>query len=215
MKASALGAVVAALACGSAHASVITYELTGTASYTLGGVAHSGLIDITGVGDTAGVVSQPRPGGKILELNGTATGLDAAPFAISISLTGVGAFDVVGTGYVFDLLNGTESFAGFGGAANTDFLYVRSALLSSYDLASALTPITVNWIDPGGSGVLTTGGQLQFASISNAQFSARVDRAAGPAGAAPEPATWAMMLLGFSGLGAALRTARRKASTAA
>jgi hypothetical protein len=31
------------------------------------------------------------------------------------------------------------------------------------------------------------------------------------AGAVPEPATWAMMLIGFGGLGLALRTARRRA----
>ena len=208
-RALALGAVVAALACGSARANVITYDLTGTASYMLAGVAHSGFVDIQGVGDTTRVVSQARAGGQLLELNGTLPPLNNAPFAMSVTLTGVGAFNVIGAGYVFDLLNAT--LAGFGTVAGADFIYIRSALLDHYDMVSALAPVSGVWSPAAGS-VATTGGQLSFTSLSNAQFGARVTPSPAipsPAASAPEPATWALLLTGVGGLGATLR-ARRK-----
>ena len=42
-----------------------------------------------------------------------------------------------------------------------------------------------------------------------------INGAAGATGATPEPSTWALMLLGFGGLGATMRRARRKTALAA
>lgn len=211
IKALALGAAVAVLACGSAHAAVITYELTADATYTLAGVAHTGFIDIRGVGDTANLVSQPYPGSRTLALNGTAFPINNAPFAISIDLAGLGTFTVTTPSYVYDLQNG--ELAAFG-SVGFDFIYFRTPLLDPYDMISNLAPVTGNWLSTDGSSVATTGGRLAIASYNNGQFSAHVAPArpgAGPAAAAPEPATWALMLLGFGGLGASLRYRRRTA----
>jgi hypothetical protein len=54
---------------------------------------------------------------------------------------------------------------------------------------------------------------LDVATIGTFQFSNEISTFA-PAAAVPEPSTWAMMLLGFVGLGFAFRQSRRKASVA-
>ncbi|THD53370.1 MAG: PEP-CTERM sorting domain-containing protein [Phenylobacterium sp.] len=43
----------------------------------------------------------------------------------------------------------------------------------------------------------------------------RLDLTISNGGAVPEPASWALMLVGFGGLGAALRGSRRRAAAAA
>jgi len=62
-----------------------------------------------------------------------------------------------------------------------------------------------------------TGGSnvLQFASGDTDPNSLWGPAVAGVSIAAPEPATWAMMLIGFGGLGAALRMNRRRSAVAA
>jgi hypothetical protein len=203
MKILVLGALAAALACGSARANVITYELTADATYTLGGVAHSGFIDIIGVGDTASVTRTPTtmPVG-IYEEN-------ASPFTLSINLAGVGVFSVA-NGHVFDYEH--VALAGFG-TPGANFIYFRTPMLDTYDMVSALDPVPGLFSTAPGA-LATSAGQLVITSFSNGFFGARV-AAAAPAAAAPEPATWAMMLLGFGGLGAALRAARRQFPAAA
>jgi len=61
----------------------------------------------------------------------------------------------------------------------------------------------------------TTGGQLSFADLAggNQNIGNILDNVS--LSAVPEPATWAVMLLGFGGLGAAMRNNRRKLALAA
>lgn len=56
----------------------------------------------------------------------------------------------------------------------------------------------------------STGNSFEFDNIGAAALQSVIDQ-----GAVPEPATWAMMLTGFFGLGAALRGSRRRAALAA
>lgn len=60
----------------------------------------------------------------------------------------------------------------------------------------------------------TTGGQLSFTNLGNSDNLGLILDNVSVSSAVPEPATWAMMLLGFFGLGA-LSARRRKALVAA
>lgn len=77
----------------------------------------------------------------------------------------------------------------------------QSLTVHSLDF-SALAPLSSFSWTPGAG----TTGFLQFDNI-------RLDAVA--AGAVPEPASWALMMLGFGAIGGALRTRRRPALTAA
>jgi len=52
-----------------------------------------------------------------------------------------------------------------------------------------------------------------YDNLGGVALNVQLDRATGPG--VPEPATWALMLMGFGGLGAAIRGARRRVATAA
>lgn len=204
----ALAAVMGGLACGSAHAATITYEMSGVADYTLAGVGHSGAFDILGTGDTANVVAPPNPPFPAGDLvNGTMPfGFSSAPFSISITLDGIGVFDVIDAGYI----SVAPSFGGlgFGSSAAGDFIHFLAPQLATYDLVSNLGPIVGAGFGSSTQSVLTNGGALLFGSISSAQFSSVT-------AGVPEPASWTMMLLGFGGLGALLRSRRSRSALAA
>jgi hypothetical protein len=194
----ALAAVIGGLACGSAQAAAITYELSGTGAFTLDGILHIGAFDILGTGDTANVVAPSPPFPADDRINGTLPVASAnAPFSISVTLDGVGAFDVVGASYVF--VAPSFNTLGFGSPAAGDFIHFTAPQLATYDLASNLGPIAGAGVGFSPQSVLTNGGALLFGDISSAQFSSAV-------AGVPEPAAWAMMLLGFSGIGALLRS---------
>jgi uncharacterized protein (TIGR03118 family) len=125
----------------------------------------------------------------------------AAPWGLAIAPAGfgqfagdllVGNFSGINLGIsVFDLMNGT--FEGTipinPGSGNTSFLWALSV----------------------GNGVL--GGDPNTLYFTDGLNSER-DGLFGAISAVPEPATWAMMLIGFAGLGFAFRQSRRKLSFA-
>jgi hypothetical protein len=78
--------------------------------------------------------------------------------------------------------------------------------LDTYDLLGDLAPIPVLFYALPSLDVIN-GPEIDFTSITGATFS--VDGIA-ETGGVPEPATWAVMLLGFGGVGAGLRARRRQ-----
>lgn len=73
------------------------------------------------------------------------------------------------------------------------------------DVAGVNYFVWANGISP------TSGSWNYFDNFGDVQFSASFDKG----GAVPEPATWAMMLIGFASLGSAIRYERRRRTQAA
>jgi PEP-CTERM motif len=188
-----IAVIVASIAASAAaaRAEQITYIFSGTASGVYGGLI--GFLDapfnVTLVGDTGNVTS----GGT--EWFNQAT---SATFNVD-GLTGTlaGSFNEA-------IVNNDPSSprAAFGQAQSASPFFVAEALQSSafetYDLSTAFpltsgTPEFITQIFETGplGGILTP--TLEFDSASLASFQAVV--------LVPEPSTWAMMLLGFAGLG--------------
>jgi hypothetical protein len=178
----AVGVVFAA---GSASANPITYTLSGTFDVTVNGSEYDNLdITFTGIGDTSNVKTDIFPNTPYVTLS-----------SFTASVDGYGSVSLPQT---FDFFsnndNGTQGFNVLTGSDFLDF-----AAFPTYDAISNVSPtaVTLNYrgsIDtPFGSGAVLTG--------SNLTFSAVVSDVSG----APEPGAWAMLLIGFFGLGSAVR----------
>lgn len=105
-------------------------------------------------------------------------------------------------------------FNGFGNAFNAFFTgSVAGETLATFDVDSS-TP--GQWVHYAGVANITTAGAytttFQFNSGDRPAGDVVIDRVYIVAGnAIPEPGTWALMILGFGGAGAALRRSRRMA----
>ncbi|HEX4184075.1 MAG TPA: PEPxxWA-CTERM sorting domain-containing protein, partial [Caulobacteraceae bacterium] len=75
------------------------------------------------------------------------------------------------------------------------------------------------WQNFTGTATITTAGFYNTSfSFNTDLFPSKdvvIDQAFIVAGGVPEPATWAVMMVGFGGMGAAMRSRRRQAATAA
>jgi PEP-CTERM motif len=174
----ALAAFSVVFSSGLASAATIEYVFQGTGSWTLNSVAESGDFTVTIVADTSGV-----------------TNIGGGEFKNS----GAGAFTSGSTSVTFSTIEALQNTAapGFMAFAQLTPSVAVEALTSSvfetYSLADALG-VTTGGLSIGPATYSTSGGDLTFASvdsISKLSFQAIV----------PEPSTWAMMLLGFAGLG--------------
>jgi hypothetical protein len=72
-------------------------------------------------------------------------------------------------------------------------------LAGAIQASAAIVDYTSAGVDPS----FTNGADANFTSFTDVTFTAQ---------AVPEPAAWAMMLVGFGGIGAMLRSAKRKFS---
>ncbi|HWY60553.1 MAG TPA: PEPxxWA-CTERM sorting domain-containing protein [Rhizomicrobium sp.] len=196
--------IVAAMAAGIAFAaspaSADTYDFTFLgANYSASGSFTTGAADTANDG-----------GFNIIALTGTLTSANPLLFQGDFSLTGSNAPDVTTADWLlsadgaYDYSNlyvpGSLSFAGGGflasgtGLNGTFELNIFNAIASNYPSCGASDCASVapdqGLYNPGDLGVVT---------IS----------------AVPEPASWAMMLLGFGGIGFMLRGSRRKESALA
>jgi len=107
-----------------------------------------------------------------------------------------------------NILSDTAEMSGTAGAS-----IVNISFHSDTEGGAPLTPLT-------GSGVTNlaeTGGLQDVGTITpthGGTFTLQVESELGEAPPIPEPATWAMMLVGLAGLGAVMRNTRRKTGAA-
>jgi hypothetical protein len=179
-----------------APAALLIYTETADVSGSLNGVSFTdNVLTLEAIGDTSSVSGGP-----------SVFFLDVAPLTFTLSGGGSGTFtDETGL-----MANQTARIAGFADfTTDLGILYTTSTAFATYDLRTVIGPETGGAVfNPGFSfatsaGALVIEGRpLSFA----ATFTATV----------PEPSTWAMLLLGFAGLGfAGYRTARKGVSIAA
>jgi hypothetical protein len=111
-------------------------------------------------------------------------------------------FDTGFSFYYADQVGFTGSVSVYDGLDGTGNLLTSLSLPSTPDPYTVFVPIGVNFSGTAKSVVF--GGSANYIAFDN------VTLGSSTAGGVPEPATWAMMLMGFGGLGAALRSTRRK-----
>jgi hypothetical protein len=179
----ALAAFAVPFVSGGARAAAITYTFAGTASGFLGLDAFTDeSFTITLVGDTDNVTSG---GGEFF--NQATTSATFTVGAASGNLTGVFNEAIVNS----DPANPRVAFGQFTGA---DFVAeaLQDSSFAPYELKTTfpLTPGTPVFMTQVFE---TSVGSLEFDSASFASFQAT--------GGVPETSTWAMMALGFAGIG--------------
>jgi PEP-CTERM motif len=174
---------------GSAAATPMTYTITGEASGSLNGVDFSSTdYTITMLGDTSHL------SGNILDpLTST-----------SVDIDGVGDVTLDATTMLGVTARGVGFLEPVGGIADlTDFTLSTAVNLSAPFGPVAGAPFSQQQFN----NVASSGGLLTLTHGSGSiEFSGAVTVASKPG--VPEPASWALMLLGFGGLGAVLRHRR-------
>lgn len=110
-----------------------------------------------------------------------------------------------------DFANPISALAAFIGGAQTDGMTLTFTDGSTHSIAIPNVPGLdfVGFVDPGASiSKVTFDVTGDIVSLDDLHFTLAGDTAPTPSGA-PEPATWAMMLLGFAGTGVLIRRRRR------
>jgi hypothetical protein len=194
-------ALIVASAGNAAQAGHIVYSFSGLATGDLAGTPFTNAsFDITASGNTSNVFLAMSPPAAV---NTYAN----YPVKVKISVAGLGTFKVTDPSYA---LENAGVLTGWGvvthAHAISDFLYVIApTAFKFYTLLTGLKPVTGFGVVPypnnngNPSHANTNQGVLTFTQVGESVvFSATV----------PEPQTWAMMILGLGGVGAALRRRR-------
>jgi hypothetical protein len=191
-----LGIASTFIAASPSFGALITYTEQATASGSLDGISFTDATVVLTMNNNTTNVTNSASGD--FENLGTATisvgGGSPVTFTDSIQIFSSQSVTTVG----FEDLS-----------VGDDILDDLSASFATYDLTTAIGPIVgSSKINPGSS-FTTTGGALVLTSAGEATFTAA-------SSAIPEPSSWAMMLIGFGGLGyAGYRRARAARATLA
>jgi hypothetical protein len=195
-----LAAALAALLSTTAAASAtpIEYSFSGTGDWTLNGVDGAGDFLVNLTADTSEILFQP--GQDVVVVSGT-----FSSGGTTVDFTEHGPVDRN------EVIDGTDPPGAMIFAQVTEIgppaaLGLTNSVFETYDLSHALPPTsgTPVFVD---TPFLTSGGPLEFLSISAASFQATL---------VPESSTWAMMTIGFAGLGfAGYRASRKSVAVAA
>src|SRR5262249_31601432 len=139
------------------HAAPITYTESATVSGTLGGTPFSGVITITGTGNTTGVFND---------------GIFRNNVSASFSISGDGSGTFTDAIQVFD--NHAQAAAGFDDITlgQPSILDTFNSAFATYNLTTAIGPITgSSFINPG-LAFATTAGALVINTSGNSTFTA-------------------------------------------
>lgn len=173
-----------------AHAVLLTFTETATVSGSLNGVAFTNqVLTLTGTGDSAN---------NFDEFGVTVTLLTGGSFTLSGG--GAGTFNAGLRAFA----NNVNSGAGISEATgfNFDIMDTASAALASYDMNSAIGPVTGDAVTNFGNPFATSAGNLIINSILNETSTFQATLAESPI---PEPATMALLGFGLAGLAAMRR----------
>jgi hypothetical protein len=198
-----LTAALAAIASGG-QAAVVIYTISGQGSGSLGGVNFTdALFDIELVGDTDNIVDFGLGSPYLGPLQSATVQITGFADAGVLEATRLGINRSVNIVF-FSLYDGI-----FGGSDLFDF-HVTDAEETAFDFTAPYGPVAGFDIFVGQfQDVGTSQGALTFQAASNVTFSA-----APGATAVPEPTSWALMILGFGGLGGLLRLNARRTRAA-
>jgi hypothetical protein len=167
--------------------------------------ANSGSVDFTNYGWNFSALNNTQPDGADLDANRPGDGAD---WSYNFTATGDGSFtmayNVVGSGATLGLFGWNIFFSG-GGSGGPDLNSLANDPTTSGVFSAAITHGQTYTIALYGNPNVAGFGPQVFASSMNGTFDWRIDERGG----VPEPASWALMLVGFGGLGAMLRARRR------
>jgi len=217
-----LAALSIASAANAGQVDLSAYVNTDIHGYTSGEDYPTGLVTIGGInfnlatiGDTGAGVIQLGDGSSV-SIADNETGVTSAYVIVNSAFGGFGSnigsltFHGAGADQVsFDLIEGVnvrDHFDGFFNNTASDVFATQDYDggnrydVYRYDISSLGGTLTS--IEFSSTNVFFAEGQPFLAAVTTT-------------GGVPEPATWALMLVGFGSLGAALRRARRTAAAAA
>jgi len=205
-----LAAGLVALAAAPASAAVVTSLPGSTAVPIPTANKYNGHCCITHYesfagGTFAGAGSNLWGYDKPYTLSGAPT-LQGKPAVIAYSTMDVVfdfTFDTAVAGVIADFVWGIQSD------------YWAPLTISAFDAAGNLLESQVLFdngagLDPGKYGFARDGADIKRFQVSGAHFALRDLATADIASGVPEPATWAMMIIGFGGVGYAVRRSRRQ-----
>ncbi len=182
MKRLSIATVLLLVCCAFAlQAGTITYTEEAVVTGTVGATPFtSALLQLTFVGDTANVT-----GGPTFFTNSAGT--------LTFSIAGVGSGTITDSMRVFDNQTFAPPAAGIGGTVVGTLLATFNAAFATYDLTTAIGPITGDSFIRTDLSFGTTLGALNLQAARQSTFTASV-------GSVPEPATFGLMGLGFGAL---------------
>jgi hypothetical protein len=220
-----------ALSGAAAHATVATITYTGTTTQTFDGL---GLFGPDGFGNAAFTAIFTLDTSKGDASNGCAgtTCTNALAEGVTNPLTASLTINGVTLSFLGNFSSGATNFQDSacavacsemhdGVADNSDNTFINLAAFSNNDPIrfplSLTTPLNIALGDAGNGNDFGSGGFTvsQGANETFAQFRVASVTVSDAVAGVPEPAAWALMLLGFGGLGAVLRGSRRREGLAA
>lgn len=183
----AVGAVFV-MSAAPAQAATLVFQETAIANGSLGGVSFTNaVVTLSGSGNTNNIIA-PVSGIYVLP---------NVPVAVNVSGLGTGNFvDQIGL-----VSNNLNSNVGLGDFSINRALLFTSNSAGAFDLSTSFGPTTGTATINAGLGFSTTAGTFVLDSAASAIFQETVS-------AVPEPASWAMLMLGFGMIGLAMRGRR-------
>jgi hypothetical protein len=190
----AAASTVALLAAGPASAAEVVYTFAGTFSGTASGQDFVGQnVVFNAVGDTATARIDATTGFRLVDLT-----------SVTASMGGIVVF-TLGEPTVFGINQGRNSAGILDRAITKQYFGFNAPALNSYDGTTSFDEISLSSTGGTVGGTFaSSSGASTITAISNLRFSA-----APAVAAVPEPATWAMMLVGFGLVATTARYRRR------